>query len=121
MPIPLLVVDDSAISRKMVIRSIPPSWDVDITQASNGLEALEACREGKAHVMFLDLTMPEMDGIEVLRKLKEENFKSLVIVISADIQPKSQELVESLGALAFIKKPIDSEELEKVLQDQGLI
>jgi len=121
MPIPLLVVDDSTISRKMVIKSIPPAWDVDISQASNGFEALEACRQGKAHVMFLDLTMPEMDGIEVLKKLKEEHLNSLVIVISADIQPKSQELVESLGALAFIKKPINSKELENVLQTQGLI
>lgn len=121
MAIPLLVVDDSAMSRKMVIRAIPPSWEVDITQASNGVEALDACRQGKAHVMFLDLTMPEMDGIDVLRKLKEENLKSIVFVISADIQPQSQDLAKSLGAAAFIKKPLDPESLLTELKAQGLV
>lgn len=121
MAVPLLVVDDSAISRKMVIKAIPSSWDVDITQAGNGIEALEACRQGKAHVMFLDLTMPEMDGIAVLRKLKEENLKCIVFVISADIQPQSQDLVRSLGAAAFIKKPLDKETLLVELKSQGLI
>ena len=121
MGIPVLVVDDSAMSRKMVIKALPPGWDVDISQASNGLEALAACREGKAHMMFLDLTMPEMDGIEVLRKLREEKLKTVVIVISADIQPKSQELVASLGAIAFVKKPVNTEQLQGVLKEQGLL
>ena len=121
MGIPLLIVDDSAISRKMIIKALPASWEVDITQASNGLEALDACRQGKAHVMFLDLTMPELDGIGVLEKIKEEHLKSIVFVISADIQPKSQELVKSLGAASFIKKPLDADTLLEKLKEQGLV
>jgi len=71
--------------------------------------------------MFLDLTMPELDGIGVLRTLREERLKSMVIVISADIQPESQKLVDSLGAIAFINKPLDPEKLQHVLKENGLI
>ena len=121
MSIPVLVVDDSALSRKMVIKALPASWDVIISQASNGLEAIEACRAGKAHVMLLDLTMPVMDGYEVLEKLKKEGLNIFVIVISADIQPKAQERVKELGAIAFIKKPVRTDELETILKGNGII
>ena len=121
MAIPLLVVDDSSLSRKMVIKSLPAAWEVEITQASNGLEAIEACRAGKGHVMLLDLTMPVMDGFQVLEKVQTEQLKCLVIVVSADIQPKAQERVKELGALAFIKKPIKTDELESILKRHGIL
>ena len=120
MAIPLLIVDDSAISRKMIKRSLPPEWDVDITEAVNGVEALEAYRQGKADIMFLDLTMPVMDGYGVLENLKKEGLDSFVIVISADIQPKARERVMQLGAMDFIQKPIDNQKLTDVLKKYGI-
>ena len=106
MAVPITVVDDSKISRKMVIRALPESWKVDITQAENGVEALDAYRDGKAEIMFLDLTMPVMDGYETLEHLQKEDLNSFVIVISADIQPEAQERVKKLGGI------IDSEVME---------
>lgn len=121
MPTPLLIVDDSAISRKMIIRSLPPEWDVTISEACNGVEAVEAYHAGKADIMFLDLTMPVMDGYQVLETLKKEGLNTFVIVISADIQPKARERVMQLGAMDFIKKPIDNEKLSEVLRKFGII
>jgi CheY-like chemotaxis protein len=66
MAIPLLICDDSNMARKQVARSLPDGWDVDITFATNGVEGLSAIREGKGEMVFLDLTMPEMDGYGVL-------------------------------------------------------
>ncbi len=120
MATPILVVDDSAMARKMLIKSLPSSWDVEITQASNGHEALNAYRSGKAHVMFLDLTMPEMDGYQVLETLQKEGLDSFIIVVSADIQPVAQERAKQLGALAFVKKPVSPEILESVLKEYGV-
>src|SRR3569833_3377633 len=91
MATPVLVVDDSSMSRKLVIKALPPEWDVEVTQASNGQEAIEQYRKGKAHVIFLDLTMPIMDGYQVLENLKREGLNAFIIVISADVQPKAQE------------------------------
>ncbi len=121
MATPILVVDDSAMSRKLVIKALPPEWDVEITQAGNGQEALDNYRNGKAHVMFLDLTMPVMDGYEVLETLKQEGLNAFVIVISADVQPKAQERVKELGAIAFLKKPVKTDEVTQVLREYGIL
>ncbi len=120
MTTPILVVDDSAMARKMLIKSLPASWDVEITQASNGHEALQAYRAGKAHVMFLDLTMPEMDGYQVLETMQREGLDSFIIVVSADIQPMAQERAKQLGALAFVKKPVSPGIIESVLREYGV-
>jgi len=94
---------------------------LEITQAENGEEALAAYRAGKADVMFLDLTMPVMDGYEVLEHLQKESLNTFVVVISADIQPEAQERVKKLGAMAFIKKPVKTESIMAVLEEYGLI
>lgn len=121
MSIPLLICDDSAMARKQVKRSLPEGWDVDVTTATNGLEGMDAIRDGKGEMVFLDLTMPELDGYGVLDAIKKEGHKCITIVISADIQPEARERVIGLGALDFIKKPIDGEKLQNVLKKYGLI
>ncbi|MFZ2853060.1 MAG: response regulator [Rhodocyclaceae bacterium] len=121
MPVSVLVVDDSPIARKMLIRSLPAEWEIEITQASNGFEALAAYRAGKVDVMFLDLTMPEMDGYEVLETLRREDLNCLVIVVSADVQARAQQRVRELGAIAFIQKPVSAAGLAGVLKQYGVL
>ncbi len=121
MAIPLLICDDSNMARKQVKRALPESWDVDVTFATNGIEGIDAIRGGKGEMVFLDLTMPEMDGYGVLEAVKKENLKCIIIVISADIQPEARDRVMTLGALDFIKKPINSEKLAEVLSRYGLL
>ena len=121
MTIPLLICDDSNMARKQVQRSLPPDWDVSVSFATNGAEALEAIRAGQAEIMFLDLTMPVMDGYEVLQTIKSEALDCMVIVISADIQPEAQERVQKLGAMDFIRKPVNPEKLLETLQKFGLM
>jgi CheY-like chemotaxis protein len=107
-------------ARKQVARSLPPDWDVDITFATNGVEGLQAIREGKGEVTFLDLTMPELDGYGVLEHVYKEGLNAMVVVISGDIQPEAHERVKNLGAIEFIKKPISKEKLKEVLNTYGL-
>jgi len=120
MGIPLLICDDSNMARKQVTRSLPEGWEVDVEYAANGEEGLAAIRQGKGEMVFLDLTMPRMDGYQVLEKIREEQHKSVVIVISGDIQPEAMERVKSLGAIDFIKKPVNKEKLKSVLHEFGL-
>lgn len=121
MPIPLLICDDSAMARKQVKRSLPEGWDVEVTFATNGVEGVDAIRAGQGEMVFLDLTMPELDGYGVLDTVKREGLKAVIIVISADIQPEARDRVMKLGALDFIKKPIDSKKLRDVLEKYGLL
>jgi CheY-like chemotaxis protein len=121
MPIPVTIADDSALSRKNVRRSFPEDWDIIVSEATNGQEAIDAVESGLAEILFLDLTMPVLDGFDVLRYVKSHHQKTVVIVISADIQHKSVELVYSLGAFRFLQKPLKSEELRKTLHELGLL
>jgi CheY-like chemotaxis protein len=120
MSVPLLVVDDSSFARKQVIRALPKDWDVEVSQAGNGQEALAQIEAGKGEVVLLDLTMPVMDGFGVLEAIRAKDLPAVVIVISGDIQPEAEARVMKLGALAFIKKPLDPEQLKQVLSDFGI-
>jgi two-component system, chemotaxis family, chemotaxis protein CheY len=121
MSIPLLICDDSNMARKQVQRALPEGWDVEVTFASNGADGLAAIRAGRGEIVLLDLTMPEMDGFQVLEHIRAEDLKSVVIVISADIQPEAHERVMKLGALDFIRKPVNGEKLEETLKKFGLL
>nr|WP_283812156.1 response regulator [Pseudomonas corrugata] len=119
--IPLVVCDDSNMARKQVLRALPADWSVSITEASNGRQAMEAIRKGLGQVVLLDLTMPEMDGYQVLSALRTEGLRAQVIVISGDIQEEAVRRVSELGALAFLKKPFDENELRQTLSRLGLL
>jgi len=121
MALPVLICDDSILARKQVRKSLPESFDAEFQTAANGLEALAILRSQEIGLVFLDLTMPELDGIGVLEAIKAENIDCFVIVISADIQPEMQKRVMELGALAFIHKPVNEEKLSGILKQYGLV
>ncbi|MBL4941685.1 MAG: response regulator [Colwellia sp.] len=116
----LLICDDSNMARKQVARSLPDDWDVDISFATNGAEGVEAIKAGKGDVLLLDLNMPVMDGYQVLEAILEQDLPTLTIVISGDIQPEAHKRVTGLGALDFIKKPVNKEKLTEVLLAYGV-
>lgn len=121
MTIPLLICDDSNMARKQVAKALPVGWDVEITFATNGVEGLQAIRDGKGEMVFLDLTMPEMDGYQVLEAVKAEGLDAMIVVISGDIQPDAYTRVTKMGAMEFIQKPVSPEKLQEVLRKFGLI
>ncbi|PCI60620.1 MAG: response regulator [Gammaproteobacteria bacterium] len=116
----LLICDDSNMARKQVARSLPEDWDVEINFANDGVEGIAAIKAGKGDVLLLDLNMPKMDGYEVLEVILKEDLPTLVVVVSGDIQPTAYQRVKSLGALDFIKKPVNKEKLTEILIAYGL-
>jgi CheY-like chemotaxis protein len=122
MAVSVLVVDDSAVSRSMVIRSLPPDWDVVITQASNGSEALAALSQKHHAVVLLDLNMPVMDGYQFLEAMRSSALAMpIVIVLSGDVQPRAQARVKELGANAFVKKPVRAQTVLDALKECGVL
>lgn len=117
---PVLICDDSSFARKQMARALPADWDIDISFAEHGREALAAIAAGKADILFLDLNMPVMDGYEVLEAIRAGDLPTLVIVVSGDIQPEAHARVMRLGALDFIKKPIDPPTLAELLDRYGV-
>lgn len=115
----LLICDDSKLARKQLLRALPAAWPLDIHQAASGGEALERIRRGGIDVLFLDLTMPGMDGYQVLAALRNERLDCKVVVVSADIQEEAVRRVLELGALAFVRKPADPLHLRQTLGSFG--
>ncbi len=117
----VLICDDSNLARKQVLRSLPDSLSANAQLATNGAEALELLNRQSFDVLFLDLTMPVVDGIGVLEGIKQAGLSTKVFVISADIQPEMQNKVLQLGAKAFLRKPVQIDVLNHHLQEYGLI
>lgn len=120
MTTPVLICDDSSFARKQMARAIPDGWDVEVFFAGNGEEALRLIREGKGDIMFLDLNMPVMDGYETMQIIREQDLPCLVIVVSGDVQPEARDRMVGMGALDFIRKPIDNDKLTSLLNQYGI-
>ncbi|MEW9798442.1 response regulator [Alteromonas sp. CYL-A6] len=120
MTTPVLICDDSAFARKQMARSIPDGWDVSVSYAENGKQAIELIKAGKGDVLFLDLNMPVMDGYETMQAIRDNDLPSLVIVVSGDVQPAARERMVAMGALDFIRKPIDNQKLSELLRQYGI-
>ncbi|WP_085298945.1 response regulator [Cognaticolwellia mytili] len=117
----VLICDDSNLARKQVLRSLPESLSSDAQLATNGEEALAILRNQNIDVLFLDLTMPVIDGLGVLQAMQDESIELPVFVISADIQPEMQSRVLNLGAKAFLRKPVQLETLNENLKLHGIL
>lgn len=117
----LLICDDSNLARKQLLRALPAAWPLEIHQAAGGREALTRIRQGGIDILLLDLTMPDMDGYQLLAELRADSLECKVIVVSADIQDEAVRRVLDLGALAFIRKPADPVHLQQTLASLELI
>lgn len=106
----VLIVDDSALARRN-LRQILESANCEVDEAEDGLSALERYFLDKPDVVLLDLVMRGMYGLDVLEKLRQLDPLAKVVVVSADVQISSQQLVDQAGAKAFITKPFDREEI----------
>jgi len=112
-----LAVDDSKLARLSLVKVLKASvGDADIFQAANGQEALDVMIREKVDIVFLDLTMPVMDGYEALPLLLEHNPKAKIIVVSADVQTKAKERVIGLGAQLHMQKPINADKMKEILE-----
>jgi two-component system, chemotaxis family, chemotaxis protein CheY len=102
----LLVVDDSAITRKMIMTALRPLNPV-FREASSGLEALEQIMLGKYDAITLDLNMPDIHGLEFLQFVRnQKTFQNIpIIVISTQSDEHMRGVVLSAGANVFIPKP----------------
>ena len=116
----IVICDDSSFARQQIARALS-GFNVKMTLMPNGYDALDAIREGDGELLFLDLNMPEIDGYDVLKIIRDEDLEVMVVVVSGDIQPEAAERVKNLGALAFIKKPINPEEITGILAQYGLV
>lgn len=117
----VLIVDDSPIIRKMVARTLSIS-DLDISgyhYAENGRQALALLEENWIDIVFADINMPEMDGMELVQEmLKKDILDAIpVVIISTERSRERIDSLKEMGIRAYLQKPFMPEEFAKVVRD----
>ena len=110
----ILIIDDSPVARMLLKKCIV--GDFEIFEAGSGEEGLDLLNSINIDITFLDLTMPGMNGIEVLEKMIEINPKAKVVILSADRQSTTIKEAISLGAFTVLKKPPRQDKILKTIQ-----
>ena len=109
----VLLVDDSKFSLSQARKALGSDYEVD--EAQGGAEGLKRMEQARYDIVITDLLMPHISGLAFLGHVRTRYPKTKVIISSADIQDGTAAKARSLGALAFVAKPVDPEELRRVL------
>ncbi|MDX1295813.1 MAG: response regulator, partial [Sulfurimonadaceae bacterium] len=109
----ILVVDDDNANREFIATLCEDYADqhaipVTVVQAENGAQALERCQEDEIDMIFMDIMMPQLDGIEATRQIRNQNKDVMIIAVSAAEDEAYQNTILQVGAEDFIKKPVVS-------------
>jgi two-component system chemotaxis response regulator CheY len=112
----IMIADDSAFTRR-THRRILESEGYVVHEAGSGMAALECFAVNRPDVVLLDLTMEDMNGLDVLAQLRAMESRACVVVISADVQRSTAQLVAEAGALRFLGKPVSPESFLGTVRD----
>lgn len=111
----VMIVDDSKTSRR-VLRTILESYEYEVVgEAGNGKDAIEQYKQLTPDIVTMDITMPEMDGLEALKQIMEVDADAKVIMVTAAAQKNKMLEAIKLGAVDFIQKPFEAEQIITII------
>ena len=115
----ILIVDDSATIRKMVRASLRGLSDAEFVEAANGLEAIEQIALGPIALIVLDLNMPDMHGVDVLKFVRRhQGFRDVpIVVLTTRGDESSRETAMAAGATQYLTKPFVPQVLLSAARD----
>ncbi|MCL2457004.1 MAG: ATP-binding protein [Defluviitaleaceae bacterium] len=110
----VLVVDDME-TNLYVAEGLLSLYELDIDTADSGFAALEKIKNATYDIIFMDHMMPEMDGIETTKKMRESGYRGKIVALTANALVGNDEMFIQNGFDGFIPKPIDTQLLHKIL------
>ncbi len=110
----VLIVDDEPDAVEL-LQEFLSAKGYDTLTASNGVDALRLVKTERPHLILLDVRMPKMNGLEVLRQVREIDQEVGVIIVTAVDEEETGRQALKLGAFDYIVKPLDLEYLERSL------
>ena len=115
----ILIVEDSPTMRQLMLFSLKKLSDVDLIEASDGVDALRKLPEEKFDLVLTDINMPVMDGLKLLTMMKNNpTYKDIpVIVITTEGRDEDRKQGMALGAHDYIPKPVQTPHLLKVVRE----
>jgi CheY-like chemotaxis protein len=117
----VLVVDDDQFIRKLVATTLEDVSEFDLHEASDGVEALEVAQGTQPAIVFLDIDMPRMDGIDTCRRMRADPQMShaTIVMLTAAHGDQTERMAEEAGADLFLTKPFSPLELLKLVDRHG--
>jgi len=88
--------------------------DYQLYMANNGVDALKYLDRHQPCLMFLDLKMPHMNGLELLKNVAARNLSTVIVVVTALPQEQYRELANQYGVYRYLQKPLDVDEVENI-------
>ncbi len=117
----IALVDDSGFSRRRVKAYLNRMFpDASFIECADGEEALQQLPGEDLEFVVLDLVMPNIDGLELLKRFKEIDFQPPVVILTANIQEIIQTECRNQGCYGFMEKPVNEEKIASMVQDLGL-
>ena len=106
----VLVVDDNAINKVVVEAMLEPT-NAELITADNGMEAVELANQSHFDLIFMDIHMPVMDGIQANREIKKYNADTPVVALTANVMPSDVAHYMEQGFISHLGKPVELEQL----------
>jgi DNA-binding NtrC family response regulator len=117
MPTQVLIVDDSDTMRSIVRKILAASrFELDIHEAEDGSAALDQLRNGKFGMVFLDYSMPGLNGADILLRIKHESPNVAIVMMTSALDNAASGRPHLSGALGFLKKPFYPNDVDAVLK-----
>ena len=88
--------------------------DYPLVTLDNGFDAIEYVKSHKPRLIFLDIKMPGMNGIEVLKRLRQDKVDTAVVIVTATTQAHYEGEAEELGITAYLRKPFEVDDVEDI-------
>ncbi|MBF0289335.1 MAG: response regulator [SAR324 cluster bacterium] len=111
-----LVMDDSPIIRKMVTFGLQKTKSYEVVQAGNGQEGLDLTKQHEFDLIFSDINMPQMNGVEFLTEFRKGNKTTPVFMLTSEQESTFKPKCLELGANGFFKKPFKPNTIEAALK-----
>ena len=117
----VLIVDDDQFIRKLIATTLEDVSEFELHEAADGVEALEVARETRPSLVFLDVDMPRMNGIEACRQLREDDVTSgaTIVMLTAAHGDSVESDAEQAGADLFLTKPFSPLDLLRLVDQLG--
>jgi two-component system chemotaxis response regulator CheY len=117
-----LIVEDSPAMRQLLALALKRRPGVEVQEASDGLAALKLLAATQFDLLFVDLNMPVLDGMKLLKRVRESEAvlgtaRVRIAVVTSEHTQATEEQARSLGADYFLRKPVNRREIEQILKD----